>query len=237
MMPVMTILHGEHELASRQKLIELVAAAKASNRQVKWLDGKKLTLAELELAVGSDSLFGTPQTLIIEQIYVGPKSKRKDELVAWLKQQAASSTAEQTEIIQWETKTLTATQLKSFPTAQVQLFKLSNALFTWLDSLSPQADSKARQLKLLAAACEAESPDFCLIMLIRQVRLLMQAKENNFTGMAPFTIQKITQQARQFSAAQLYSLHSELFRLDQQQKTGTGQANLRQELDLLVVKL
>lgn len=240
MMATMIILHGEHELASRQKLIELTTAAKQAGRQVKWLDGKKLTLADLELATGSDSLFGTPITLVVEQVFAGPKSKRKDELVNWLKNQVPTAgvvSSNDTEVILWETKTLTATQLKPFATANAQQFKLANAVFSWLDTVSPQPATKAKQLQMLTAAVTAESADFCVIMLQRQVRLLIQAKENQLPTMAPFMAQKLIGQARHFTLDQLLELHHRLFLMDQRQKTGTGQANIRQELEILIAKL
>lgn len=244
MMAKMIILHGEHELASRQKLIELTAAAKQAGRQIKWLDGKKLSLADLEIATGSDSLFGTPITLVVEQVFAGPKSKRKDELVNWLKNQAqtakTTSTAaseNSTDIILWETKTLTVTQLKPFATANAQQFKLANAVFSWLDSVSPQPATKAKQLQMVATAVTAESADFCVIMLQRQVRLLIQAKENQLPTMAPFMAQKLIGQARNFTLDQLLQLHERLFLIDKRQKTGTGPANIRQELEILITKL
>ncbi len=242
MMAQMIILHGEHELASRQKLIELTTAARQAGRQVKWLDGKKLTLADLELATGSDSLFGTPITLVIEQVFAGPKSKRKDELVNWLKNQAQPAGAAReldnaTDIILWETKTLTATQLKPFATTNIQQFKLANAVFSWLDSVSPQPATKAKQLQMVTAAVTAESADFCVIMLQRQVRLLIQAKENQLPTMAPFMAQKLVSQARNFTLDQLLQLHKRLFLMDQRQKTGTGPGNIRQELEILIAKL
>ena len=80
MMARMLILHGEHELNSRARLIELTSAAKQNGTQVIWLDGKKLTTADLELALGSDTLFANPKLLVIEQVFAGPKSKRKDDL-------------------------------------------------------------------------------------------------------------------------------------------------------------
>src|SRR5689334_1110612 len=109
MMSRMLVLHGEHELNSRARLIELTAEAKAAQTEVTWLDGKKLTPADLELALGSDTLFANPKLLVIEQVFAGPKSKRKDELAKALGEISDTTV----EILLWEAKSLTATQLKT----------------------------------------------------------------------------------------------------------------------------
>jgi len=240
----MLILHGEHELASRAKLIELSAAAKTQGKIVRWLDGKKITTADLELAMGSDSLFGTSQLIIVEQVTAGPKSRRKDELLKWLQNFNSPTTSktqvknQSTEIVLWETKTLSPTQLKAFVGTEVQFFKLPSAIFTWLDSLTPGSIStKAHQLKLLAAAVEAESSEFCHLMLQRQVRLLIQAKEGFLPAMAPFAATKLKAQAQRFTTDQLLNLHAQLFKIDKRQKTGTSPANLCQELEVLITKI
>lgn len=225
----MLILHGEHELNSRAKLIELTTAAKQNGTQVIWLDGKKLTLAELELALGSDTLFSNPKLLVIEQVFAGPKSKRKDELAKAL----GEITDQSVELMLWEAKSLTATQLKTLGNPKSEVFKLSNAVFTWLDALSPVKATKPKQLELLAKAAAAESAEFCLLMLIRQLRLLIQAKENRLPPMAPFMIGKIKKQAEPFSLMQLVALHSGIFEIDKRQKTGTSPANTCQELEVL----
>lgn len=232
MMARMLILHGEHELNSRARLIELTSAAKQNGTQVIWLDGKKLTTADLELALGSDTLFANPKLLVIEQVFAGPKSKRKDDLA-----KALGLISDQTvEVIIWEAKTLTATQLKTLANPKQELFKLSNAVFTWLDALSPAQATKAKQQQLFTAAVAAESAEFCLIMLIRQLRLLIQAKENTLTSLPPFMIGKIKKQADAFTLEQLLSLHAAVFGIDKRQKTGTSPANTCQELEVLLAK-
>lgn len=232
MMARMLILHGEHELNSRARLIELISAAKQNGTQVIWLDGKKLTTADLELALGSDTLFANPKLLVIEQVFAGPKSKRKDEVA-----KALGQISDQTvEVFLWEAKTITATQLKTLGNPKQEIFKLSNAVFTWLDAVSPAKATKAKQQQLFTAAVAAESAEFCLIMLIRQLRLLIQAKENKLTSLPPFMIGKIKKQADAFTLEQLLSLHAAVFGIDKRQKTGTSPSNTCQELEVLLAR-
>lgn len=237
MMIQMLVLHGEHEIKSRQFLIDQVEVAKKIGKNIVWLDGKKLTTAELESAVGSNSLFGTPQTIIIEQLFSGPKSKRKDELIAWIKTISDRATYPQTDLILWENKTLTTAQLKNFPKAKLELFRLSNAVFSWLDKFSPSLVDKTQLLKYLQQAIKAESADFCFIMLQRQVRMLIQAKDQCLPPTAPFMMTKIRDQASSFSQIQLITLHEKLFEIDRRLKNGLSPANLSQELEVLMLKL
>lgn len=228
----MLVLHGEHELKSRARLIELTTAAKQNHTEVTWLDGKKLTPADLELALGSDTLFANPKLLVIEQVFAGPKSKRKDDLAKALGQITDSTI----EVVIWEAKALTATQLKTLGNPQAELFKLSNAVFTWLDALSPAQAAKPKILKFFNAAVEAESAEFCLLMMLRQIRLMIQAKENQLPPMAPFMIGKLKKQAEAYTLSQLVELHKGLFFIDKRQKTGLSPANVCQELEVLLAR-
>lgn len=233
----MLILHGEHEIKSRQKLIDLVATAKNIGKAIVWLDGKKLTLGELESSLGTSSLFGTPQTIIIEQLFAGLKSKRKDELITWLKSVTSQDSYPQTDLILWENKSLTPTQLKNFPEAQADQFKLASAVFTWLDQFAPSPAPKKAQLKYLRQAIEAEAADFCFIMLIRQIRMLIQVKDHCLPPTAPFMASKLTHQASLFSQSQLVDIHNKVFEIDRRLKNGLSPANLSQELEVLVAKI
>jgi hypothetical protein len=83
----------------------------------------------------------------------------------------------------------------------------------------------------------AESPDFCLIMLMRQIRLLIQANDQSLPAMAPFMVSKLHHQAGLFNQSKLVDLHSQLFEIDRRLKNGLSPANLRQELEVLILKL
>lgn len=233
----MLILHGEHEIKSRQYLIEQIEIAKNSGRVIVWLDGKKLTLGDLEVSLGSSSLFDTPQTVIIEQLFSGLKSKRKDELITWLKQILDQNSYPQINLILWENKSLTPAQIKNFSKAKIDQFKLASAVFSWLDQLSPAPASKKFQLKSLQKAVAAESAEFCLIMLIRQLRMLIQAKDHCLPPTAPFMASKLDHQASLFNSNQLIELHGKIFEIDRRLKNGLSPANLGQELEFLILKL
>lgn len=225
----MTILHGENTVQSREKLVTLIREARAAGNDVVTLSAAKLTPAQLESALQKTSLFGTTQLVVIEELHSLPKSARKTQLIEIVSQANV-------DVILWEKRELTKTMLKAFPRAKVEFFRLTNSLFAWLDSLSP-AVAKSQQLQLLQKAITANGEQMCFVMLMRQVRLLIQVKDGGRPAGPPFMISKLAKQARDFTLEQLLALHKQIFHLDQAAKTSGSFFTLGQELDLLVVNL
>lgn len=225
----MIILHGENIIKSRQRLVELIEAAKKAGKDVERLGAAKLKPAELETALQKTSLFGTEQLVVIEELHSLPRSAQKNLLINIVSQANV-------DVILWEKRALTPTMLKVFPNATVEQFKLSNSLFAWLDALSPKTDKK-QYMRLAEAAQRANGEQMCLAMLIRQVRLLIQVKDGAVPAGPPFMISKLKKQAQDFSLDKLLDLHSQLFTIDLNSKTSNSFLTVGQELDLLGVNL
>jgi hypothetical protein len=232
-MPIL-ILHGEHLAHSRQKLGEVLDQAKRQGKEITRLAAASLDLPQLEQTLGENSLFGTPKCVVIEELHSLPTSARKKELLEVLASE--SKKPETPDIVLWEKRALTKTMISKFPQAQAQEFKISKSIFTWLDSLSGKKGTQQKQLQLLHQAVAEEDEWYCFIMLARQVRLLIQAKEGEVNG-APFMIAKLKKQAGTFSLEQLQRLHTKLLKLDQRHKTSTNTFTLLQDLDLLLLQL
>lgn len=224
------IIHGENTVQSRQKLTELETTAKSQGKKVIRLEAKSLTLPWLEEATQGINLFEDDQVIVIEELHSLPKSARQTQLLDYVTHTSAT-------VILWEKRALTKTMLKKMNPNQEWEFKLSSSLFKWLDSLSPRAATKSPQLKLLHAALIQEDEQLCFLMLIRQVRLLIQVKEGGLVKGAPFMITKLKKQAADFSTQQLLTLHRNLLEIDQRQKTSQAWSTLSQELDLLLLGL
>jgi DNA polymerase III delta subunit len=126
--------------------------------------------------------------------------------------------------------------LKTFYGAQVLSFKASKTLFSWLDLLGKKED-ESKKLRLLHEAIKSDGDFFCFVMLIRQFRLLIQAKSNEKIAGAPFMITKLKTQAQNFSLEQLQKIYEQLLKFDYSQKTSTNLLSLNQWLDLLTLKL
>ena len=229
---MLLILHGEHHLQSRTALTQAIATAQKQGRQIVHVEVKNLEAQGLTSQLATQSLFAEPRTLIIEELHSLPKSKRKEELISLL---TGFADQPDTELILWEKKQVTATELKKFPTAKVQVFLPTRSMFTWLNALSgqPSDTTKSKILTLQKAAMESDGEHFCFAMLMRQVRLLIEAKEGG-PAAAQF---KIAAQAKLFSWSQLLRTHKQLLLIDEQFKTSASAFSVASQLELLILSL
>lgn len=221
----MIIIHGENTSQSRKKLQEVIDQSKNDQLTVIRLEAKKLTPASLSENLGGSDLFGSDQIFIIEELHSLPTSAKKKELIDLL----AVSTSK---IALYEKKSLTATMLKKFPTAQIFEFKVTNVMWELLDSLGNS--DKKQLLSQLHLASEQNDPFLVFTMLVRQIRMLIQVKSGGQVAGAPFMVAKLKKQATRFTIDQLLALHSQLFKLEIGQKTSTMKLDLASELDLLL---
>lgn len=72
-------------------------------------------------------------------------------------------------------------------------------------------------------------------MIIRQFRLLIQAKDGSLSGQHPFVIKKSTQQAKNWEMDELIDTYDKLTEIDHRVKT--GRADLVTALTLLLAEL
>ena len=118
------------------------------------------------------------------------------------------------------------------------------SVFDFVDALS-QGNAKVAQ-KLLHRLLENEDPFSLWGMVVRQFRLLIQAREildgrgnkddvARALGVHPFVAEKTTGQAGRFSIEALESIYHRLLKIDEQVKT--SQVTLDLALDTLVVEL
>ncbi|GIK83625.1 MAG: hypothetical protein BroJett025_02470 [Patescibacteria group bacterium] len=226
----MIIIHGENTITSRDKLLDVISDYKKQGIELVRLEAKDLSEAQLETTLGEGDLFGTKKAIIIEGLHSLPKSEKQKTLIK------LCCNATNHEIVLWEKRELTATMLKPFPQAQVYAYKASKTLFSWLDLLGTNGN-ETKKIQLLHDAIETDGDFFCFIMLIRQFRLLIQAKTGEKIAGAPFMISKLQKQAQQFSLEQLLKIHQQLLIFDFEQKTSKSLLSMNQWLDLFTVKL
>ncbi|WP_322511293.1 DNA polymerase III subunit delta [Chloroflexus sp.] len=118
-------------------------------------------------------------------------------------------------------------------------------LFAFLDDLSARRLGAA--LRGARALIEdGQAPPYVLFMLARQIRILLHVKQlvgqrrrpddiASELGLKPFVARKATEQARDFTAAELITAHDRLIELDHAIKTGKIQAETA--LELFVVEM
>jgi hypothetical protein len=227
----MVIIHGENTALSRKKLQELIDKYKQRGLSLNRLEAKKLTPAILQENLGSSSLFGDDKLTIIEELHSLPTSKKKKELIEIISQASQSDS----QIILYEKRKLTTTMVKKLGQSEVFEFKISNSLWELLDKLGSK--DKKGTLLTLRKAIEQNDEFFVYTMIIRQIRMLISAKDGGVLKGAPFMITKLKKQAGYFSLEKLLQTHYHLHKIDIKQKNSQLYLNLSQELDLLLFKI
>lgn len=238
----MIIIHGDNQFESRRQLGTIITQYKQDGFAITRLEAAKITLAALDDAFGTTSLFAQPELIIIEGVHSLPTSQKKKEIlqkiVAFTKQVRSESESAKTCVL-WESRTLTKPMLKPFVElgAFVKEYPISQTLFRWLDSLSTDQHTKKMQLTLLAKTIEQENEFVIFTMLCRQIRLLLEVKTGGMPKVAPFILTKLQKQARVFTEEQLLAAHKKLYILDLQMKSSKGYLSVPAQLDLFVITL
>jgi hypothetical protein len=145
------------------------------------------------------------------------------------------------DIIFWESKQLTKKPLVTFSHATVKAYLLPQSLFAFLDAIQPEHTKTL--LHLYHQALTHTEAEMILAMLTRQVRLLLAISEESIDPieevkrLAPWQKNKLLSQSRQFSLQKLQNLHSQLYALDVQSKTGGLSLPLSQSIDFFLASI
>jgi DNA polymerase III delta subunit len=231
---MITILHGDNFVASRNALKHQIDIFKSqsptANLGVKRFAANKLEAATLTQILESTSLFGQDQLLVISNLLGLPQSQSKDQLIKILLNNQNQP------ICLWEKKTLSASLKKQFLKATIKEFKTPKIVFKFLDSLKP--NNSQTSLKLLHQSYQKDAPELIFYLLGRRLSQLIQAKDSaDVLKGAPWQINKLKAQAKNFTLNQLLNLHQKLLNLDLQIKTGQTDLSLSCQLDLLLARL
>jgi len=106
--------------------------------------------------------------------------------------------------------------------------QVSSNIFPLLDAVSERQAARATAL-LSDELASGSSPQYVVSMLLRHLRLLVEVRDNMErnaagtapTGVHPFVFRKASQQAKQFTGANLKQLYLHLAGLDETMKTGS----------------
>jgi DNA polymerase III delta subunit len=225
---MLTIIHGENIIQSRDKLVQVINQAKQAQAKVIRLSAERLQVPELESKLVQTDLFGNKRLIVLEGLHSLRRSKRKKQLIQLV-------TNSSVDVCLWEERKLTKNMLKKLEADQVFFYKLGSSVFKWLDKVGPKA--KQQQLRLLQTALKDNDPYMCFAMLARQVRLLILAKDGGKIPGPGFVQRKVKRQARQFSLKRLLRLHQRLHQIDQQLKTSSHYRQLSQLLEWWTVTI
>jgi len=225
---MLILLHGD-DISQSQDALHLL---RVDQDEIVNFDGKRVLLEEIKQASESLSLFGEKRLIIIENLF--SKSSKDDlkTIVSYL-----SDLKSDYDIIIWEGKLVSKRETNKLGKKwQIKDFSIPKIIFTLMESVWPKNNMK--MLELVSKAREYKvSDEFIFLMLVRQIRMLILAKDNGLTGMPFWMAGKFSKQAGYFETEALILLYKKLLAIDIKQKTGRGAYNMGGELDLLFATL
>lgn len=227
----MLIIHGEDIVSSYKKLTEVIESFKKNQIEVVIKEAQELDPTALRQESSSANLFGISKCLVIKNLLTGSKAKSKDVLIKIISQIV------DTEVVLFENKKLTETLLKTFPKAKVEAYNINPVIFKFMDLLRP---GNTRNIltgwnRLLELDHE---PEYVFAMLVRQIRLLIQAKSGpSYLKMKPYPKKLITDQAVKYDLGHLLDLHRSLYEIDKKVKTGTSPLSIDQLLVQFLLRI
>lgn len=220
------ILHGDDRVASRKRLNEIILEAKSRGWDVTHLDGSTISRGELLTSARSQGLLASNHLVVIENL-LSSNSKAAGAL---------GELGNVSPFVIWEKGKIDGRKLRKLQeTFKVELFKIPQTVFTFLDSLAP---GNARASLRLLHRVSAEERERLLYLAGFRIRQLILAKEDPKALTLPgWQKGKLASQAKRWDAVKLRRLHSQLLELDRQNKRSQLPENLSASLDLLVASL
>ena len=208
------LIHGDHQLTSRNFLNDLILKQKQLGYQPLRLNGKTLDLITLIQASTPQTLFTTKNIIIIENLFSRPKSKDLEIIFSWLKKYQG-----ETSIIFWESKSIGKVLQRRLPQKiTIKEFKTPTIIFKLVEQIDPS--NIAQATTSLIKALKIESPEFIFIMVARQIRLLLLAKGKQKIPGAPWMVGKLKKQSQAFTPKELLLSYKYLYNIDKNIKTG-----------------
>ncbi len=216
------VLHGEDSLKSYERLIKFTDTAKARGWEVTYIDSdSKLSLGEI---LSTPNLFGDERFFVLKDIKL-----LKDKDFKWLSENSDNIGGN---LVIYSDTPIGKTFLNKLPKAQkIEEFRLPQKLFNFLDSLYPGNSSQA--ITLFNEISGTQPVEFTFALLAKLFRDMYWA----LVGELPYPswrAGKIKRQALLFGQERLKGIIGQLADIDIKAKT--GQANLKDELDLFLTK-
>ena len=235
---MITILHGDHQVESRTRLLELKSQATELNKEIIGLEGASLELTDLIQSLESQSLFNEQRLVIIENLLTNLRTgKKRDEIINYLI--ISNSDAD---LILWEKGSVgrQIIKLKKQKHVRIEEFKMPTVIFNFVDNLRP----RNAQVLLNSFHKTIDNnivPEVIFTMIIRQLRLMLALKTCadilETKRLAPWQKGKLSNQSHTFSLDQLKKKYKELLVIDFQIKTGKSALNLTQRIEQFIIGL
>lgn len=241
---MITILHGDNQVASRQRLTQLKDEAKLQGREVVSIEGRGIDMTALIQNLESQSLFSLPKTVFIDNLISSLRtgSKAKDTIIEYLLTgKFLPAQAGDSDVVLWEGKSVgkNLLKLKKQKHVSVEDFKMPVVIFKFTENLSPQTIPDA--LFYFNEALRTSPVEVIFTMLVRQFRILVATSTNasipETEKMIPWVKSKVGKQASLFSTEQLQKLYKDLLIIDFQTKTGRTPFDLTKSTQQFIMNL
>ncbi|HUW24752.1 MAG TPA: hypothetical protein VMW04_03965 [Patescibacteria group bacterium] len=223
------VYSGEDIVSSRKAFLEHLERLKGNDFEVVRLNGKDVSEESLELLSAPTSLFGQKRVLVIEGLLSRQKSKEKDKIIQIVSLLDCS-------IVFWEGKDFSKAEQAKYSGFAFKNFKLPAMMFRFLETITPGGGSSA--LAFFRQTIPTVDINFLFLMLVRQIRLLILAKEKkDILKLPAWQKAKLQKQAALFTQEGLLSVYKRLLQIDFQQKTSASPFDLGHQLELLLTEI
>jgi DNA polymerase III delta subunit len=194
------IFHGDNQFTSRAAFNVLLD--KNSDSDILKIDSKETNLDNINNFINGQSLFQTKKIIAITNFFSIPKAIL-DKITKIIKSNP------EFDVVIWQDKTLTATQLKTFPKATISVFALDKIMFSCINNIKPK--NITNFIPLLHQVFEKEPFEL-------------------FAFWLKFNLRKQLTSYSRFDSASLKKAYLQIIELDFQNKT--GQLSIPKELAL-----
>ncbi len=220
---MITIIHGEDTLSSRNYLNEL----KLSFIRFDAVEGN---IDEVVQVLEGSTLFASEQNLLVENLF-SRKAKNLEQIIELSNKSLIG-------IYLYDSKEVTRSNLSKFPKAKVNLFKFPQTLFSFLDAIYP---GNLQLIPLFRNALQTTDVEILMFMIVRQFRLMVgllsRAKIEEVTRLAPWQRSKLERQAQLFGLENLGEVYKQIYELDLRSKSGRLPMPLIDSIDIWLLNL
>lgn len=222
------VITGEDIVSSRKKLNELLELS----TDIARLDGKKATIAEVEMALVSNALFSDQRKIVIEYF---SKVKPQEKLIEHAKR---VENDKDTDIILWDV-TDPGAKIRAVKSAKSFSYTFPKVYFNFMDGLTPANSSS---VKIYREVLKTYEPEQILYSIIKRIRQLLILKSDNyqqfeeFAKMQEWQIGRLKSQASKWSEKQLSEAFLKYSALDEKIKTSGLTMDLSKHLDIILTQ-
>jgi hypothetical protein len=205
----MRLIHGDNQVKSRQRLAMITKAFKGE--VVRFND--QVDLTSLKQALESQTFWGGERLVVIE---------------GWPSKIVVDYGKNFSNLVIWVGKKIDGRKLGGVTQSQVELYKISPVIFTFLDTL--KAETFRQTLR-------QEAVELVFFLLARRVRYLIMTKDlggQGLIGVVPFEKNRIVNQARKYTLGQLLDFYDKLLTVEYTIKSGQTSAPLELQLEVLL---